>query len=262
MLERDEAGASSSKTLDNMANMAGIITISKALSVNNDSTQVRFEKRKENWIIDSGATCHMTYKLDRLCHASRCVNKMVYLPNGEAAQVSHTGCCSTVDGKILDNVLVVPAFKHNLLSVSKLTRQLNCSVNFFPEFFVLQDLSNGKVKGIGKEIDGLYYLPAALQCEEGKGNQIVLMTQCSNTNKLLWHNRLGHPSTKMLQHLFIDENFSDNDDCNKCSICPLAKQTRLHFQLSMSKALVVFDLIHLDVWRPYRIVTHNGFNFS
>lgn len=175
MLERDETGASSSKTLDNMANMTSMITISNALSMNNDSTQVKIEKRKKNWIVDSGAICHMTYKLDKLCHASSCLDKRVHLSNGDVAQVSHTGCYSTIDERVLDDVLVVPAFKHNLLSVSKLTRQLNCSVNFFPEFFVLQDLSNGKVKGMGKEIDGLCYLPAALQCEESKGNQTMLM---------------------------------------------------------------------------------------
>nr|BAP00547.1 hypothetical protein [Solanum melongena] len=196
MLERKESGTSSGKASDSMANMAGMITV---LSVKTDSTQFKAETGKENWIVDSGATCHMTSKLDRFSHASSCVNKVVHLPNGEVAQVSHTGYCTTINGRILDNVLVVPAFKHNLLSVSKLTRQLHCSVNFFPEFFVLQDLSTGRVKGIGKESGGLYYLPTALQCEaaaalceEAKGNQAVLTAalQCSSKDELLWHNRL------------------------------------------------------------------------
>lgn len=138
MLEREEAGTGSSKTLDNTANMAGMLTTPIALSVNNHNGQVKTENNyKENWIVDSGATCHMTYNLDKLCYSSSCDNKMVYLPNGKTTQVSHIGCCSTGEGTLLKDVLVVPAFKHNLLSVSRLTRQLNCSIDFFPEFFVI-----------------------------------------------------------------------------------------------------------------------------
>lgn len=59
----------------------------------------------------------------------------MHLPNGEVASVSHVGQCTTNGGGMLDNVLVVPAFKFDLLSVSQLTRRLKCSANFFSEFF-------------------------------------------------------------------------------------------------------------------------------
>lgn len=58
----------------------------------------------------------------------------------------------------MKNILYVPDFRFNLLSVSKLTRELSCSVNFFPDFYVFQNLYNDKVKGIGKERGGLYVL--------------------------------------------------------------------------------------------------------
>lgn len=117
------------------------------------------------------------------------------------------------------------------------------------------------MKGIGKESGGLYHLPATLQCEETKGKSVVMMTQSSNADQLLWHSRLGHPSMKVMKHLFMDRHLSVSSDCSKCSICPLAKQTRLPFPLSMSRALGVFDLIHLDVWGPYKTPTHNDFRF-
>ncbi|XP_039038591.1 uncharacterized protein LOC120176179 [Hibiscus syriacus] len=50
----------------------------------------------------------------------------------------------------LDNVLVVPQFKHNLLSVSRLTHDLGCYFTFYPDFFLLQDLCTGRMKGIGR----------------------------------------------------------------------------------------------------------------
>lgn len=55
-------------------------------------------------------------------------------------------------------MLAIPNFKYDLLSMSQLTKQLLRSIVFFPDFCVLQDLSTGKVKGIGKESGGLYWL--------------------------------------------------------------------------------------------------------
>lgn len=80
------------------------------------------------------------------------MDRKVHLPNGETILVTHSGSCRTPGGGLLENILVIPAFKFDLLLVSQLTRQLKCSVNFFPKFFVFQDLSNRRVKGIGKEL--------------------------------------------------------------------------------------------------------------
>ena len=87
---------------------------------------------------------------------------------------------------------------------------------------------------------------------------MVSMTQHSTSHNLTWHNRLGHPSPKVLKHICRD--ITDFCACNKCIICPLAKKTRLPFLISMTR-VVVFNLLHLDVWGPYRTATHNGCRF-
>ena len=75
------------------------------------------------------------------------------MPNGGVALVTHTGSCT------ISNVLHLPQFKYNnLLSVLKETKQLNCSATFLPNFCVFHDIYSGKVKGIGRERDVLYYL--------------------------------------------------------------------------------------------------------
>uniref|UniRef100_A0A3Q7GRS6 Uncharacterized protein n=1 Tax=Solanum lycopersicum TaxID=4081 RepID=A0A3Q7GRS6_SOLLC len=58
----------------------------------------------------------------------------------------------------LQDVLFVPEFHYNLLSISKVTKDFNCFVSFYPGFCLFQDLSTGELKGIGKEDDGLYCL--------------------------------------------------------------------------------------------------------
>ncbi|XP_070014454.1 uncharacterized protein [Nicotiana sylvestris] len=63
----------------------------------------------------------------------------------------------------MSNVLVVPDFMFNLLSMSKLTKELSRSVNFFPGFCVFQELWSGKVKGIGRQREDLdIYKEAAI----------------------------------------------------------------------------------------------------
>ncbi|KAH0775844.1 hypothetical protein KY290_007255 [Solanum tuberosum] len=79
-------------------------------------------------------------------------------------------------------------------------------------YFYNIDLSNEKVKGISKEVDGLYYLPSQTPHGEGKSNEMILMTHNSENlnNTLLWHNRLGHPSARVLQQLSLTSDIVDD----------------------------------------------------
>lgn len=62
------------------------------------------------------------------------------------------------DTDIIKNVLYISDFKYNIFPVSKLTRDLRCFISFYPGFWIIQDLHSRKIKGIGKELDGLYNL--------------------------------------------------------------------------------------------------------
>lgn len=43
-----------------------------------------------------------------------------------------------------------------------------------------------------------------------------------------------------------------------CCVCPLAKQTCLPFSSSTNCTHDMFELIHCDLWGPYRTTTRNG----
>ena len=55
--------------------------------------------------------------------------------------------------------------------------------------------------------------------------------------------------------------------CNKrksikvCSICPKAKLYRQSFPLSSTRAKVVFELIHVDIWSAYKCTTYDGYKY-
>ncbi|XP_074323590.1 uncharacterized protein LOC141660503 [Apium graveolens] len=89
------------------------------------------------WIIDSGATHHITPDLS-LLDSSTAVNSEIYLPNGDIYVVSHIGTVQLTPYLCLQNVLVVPKFQCNLLSVPQLTKSLACQIAFVSTKCVLQ----------------------------------------------------------------------------------------------------------------------------
>lgn len=71
----------------------------------------------------------------------------VTLADGSTTSVSGTGTVQPSSSLSLDSLLFIPCFPFNLMSVSKLTKTLNCSVTFLPTSFVLQDLVTGNKIG-------------------------------------------------------------------------------------------------------------------
>lgn len=78
---------------------------------------------------------------------------------------------------------------------------------------------------------------------------MVSLNNCTDDISL-WHSRLGHLSNDVLKHITCIGNKNYGDLL--CDICPLAKQTRLPFHSSNNTSSDLFDLIHVDVWGPYR----------
>ncbi|OIT40373.1 hypothetical protein A4A49_65512, partial [Nicotiana attenuata] len=137
-----------SSTADYKVNMAGIVSML--------SSDCLFE-----WIIDSGASHHITSCKEKLIDVNELgsqVSRKVQVPTGNKSQITDIGSAIILDGQRIKDFLHVPDFKFNLLSVSKLTKDLVCTVKFFPDFCLLQGLYSGKVMGIGRETDGLYIL--------------------------------------------------------------------------------------------------------
>lgn len=63
--------------------------------------------------------------------------RRVYLPDGSIMDIACVGRCNLEKAGTITNVLCIPKLKHNLLLVSKLTRDLKCAVTFFPDLCVL-----------------------------------------------------------------------------------------------------------------------------
>lgn len=77
------------------------------------------------------------------------------IPNGEHVLVEGVGMTALTKYLKLENILCIPSFKTYLLSVSQLTKGLNCTMMFFHDFYVIQDLVLKRVIGTCECKDGL-----------------------------------------------------------------------------------------------------------
>ncbi|KAK9675807.1 hypothetical protein RND81_11G032400 [Saponaria officinalis] len=113
----------------------------------------------KEWIVDSGATNHMTAHLDMLDNVKLEKSRpKINLPDGSFVRVSHKGNVTLENGLKLKDVLYIPEFKQNLLSVNKLIRDNNFYVTFFDENCYVQECFNGRVRDVGNADNGLYHI--------------------------------------------------------------------------------------------------------
>jgi hypothetical protein len=217
---------------------------------------------QNEWIIDTGATDHMVYSLSSFTSITSTIHSYIHLPNGQRVLATHTGSVQITQTLILTNVLCVPAFSFNLISVTKLTDSIPCCVLFFSKFCCIQDLTNWKRIGLAKRKHELYILQVTETKPRLSVPCNVSLALNSNTNKDgfdVWHHRLGHPSLSRLQLLsHVINNLAVPSVSQHCNIYHLSKMKRLPFPTSVHVSISPFDLIHCDIWGPFHVPTVNN----
>lgn len=106
------------------------------------------------------------------------------------------GDVSLNDRLVLHDVLYVPDFHYNLLSVTKLSKNSGWELVFCSQWCLIQDVMNKKKIGSTKAINDLYHLdPKDLFTFPVNVN---FASQINCDKDVLWHFRLEHPSNKIL----------------------------------------------------------------
>lgn len=86
----------------------------------------------DHWIVDTGATDHITPFAHLLSDVTK-FDSFLHLPNGATVAVTLIGSVILSSDVILTDVLCVPTFTYNLLSVSKLLSNTKCVATFTPQ---------------------------------------------------------------------------------------------------------------------------------
>ena len=105
----------SNQSVEEDSPFSGMVLMSKwCNNVTQNSTNAK------EWIVDSGATDHMTSDLTLLSNITIAPAQYnIKLPTGDVATISHIGDLILQNGLKLLGVLFVPTFNHNLISIHK-----------------------------------------------------------------------------------------------------------------------------------------------
>ena len=101
------------------------------------------------WILDSGASYHISSSLPNFSHIQPAFNHCAQLPNQTKIHVHFVGTVVLTRSITLCNLFYVLDFKLNLLSIGSLLQGSNCTITFTSNSFYIKD-------GKGEFVDGLY----------------------------------------------------------------------------------------------------------
>jgi hypothetical protein len=113
-----------------------------------------------NWYTDTGATDHITSKLDKLSTKEKYLGQdKIQTTSGSGMRINYIGN-STLQTPTrnlhLNKILHVPSTQKNLLSIHKLTTDNPIFIEYHSRYFLVKDQATRKILLRGKCRGGLY----------------------------------------------------------------------------------------------------------
>ena len=136
------------------------------------------------WIIDSGATDHVCCSLALFASYTSIPPVSVSLPTGSKTIAQFSGTVRISESLILYNVLFLPHFSFNILSVSRLTASHNCLITFSSTACQIHSTLPSLMIGSAKLFQGLYILTADMFPNHASP-QVLSTNSTHLTNKAL-----------------------------------------------------------------------------
>lgn len=213
---------------------------------------------KAGWLIDSGATLHMTpHRHDLFDYEGVTSGGEVTIADGKKLQLAGSGTVwlTNVDGRRIKmiNVLHIPGLDRRLLSVGKLAvrgmsvefQRLSCTI-------WSKEVANATGKTNGKAY--------VLYCQQEEAQSVQYSGADSKWE--LWHARMRHPSEDSLyktRHARNGMPVVKQGIKTLCGGCLKGKQTVTVFPShSLSRTSCVLELVHMDVMGPMRTISKGG----
>lgn len=242
----------------NNANMVGQCSMTQ--------NEIIFAVGKINgWIIDSGATCHISCDKSLFVELDMNHHETVSVADGNKAQSSGRGTIKvqfTSEAGISTNVtisdvLYVPKIGGNLISVKRLT-QNGFNVNFSDTRCEIRTADGNQI-AVGDIQDGLYKLR-----ENNKNNTVNFVKNNAKLCAHDWHRILGHrdmnivkrlPSSDLIDGFKMQKCSEKCKSLTDCDICVKGKMSRLPFPKTSNRETEVLELIHSDLCGPMQTTT-------
>uniref|UniRef100_A0A803MBX8 Uncharacterized protein n=1 Tax=Chenopodium quinoa TaxID=63459 RepID=A0A803MBX8_CHEQI len=185
------------------------------------------------------------------------------MADGSKLTVKFIGHVKLTDQITLQNVLFVPDFKYNLISVHKLCKDMDCELHFTHDKCFVHS-QRGRSILLGSLKAGLYNVDdqasESLNKVQDHRHSCNAVCLAAVDDAKLWHLRLGHLPFRQLKIAYPKCDIKPCIDDVIYQVCPKAKQTRSSFPVSSIKTSSPFELLHIDVWGPHSVKTPSGCN--
>lgn len=138
-------------------------------------------------------------------------------------------------------------------------KDTKCELTFNSQYWTLNVPTWQRSLKIEKEHNGLYsFIQSQLIRHHTHVVHSTQIVSCSDavSKALVWHHRLGHVPSLILQLLPIE---GLHVELPPCDIFLLAKKPRHKFSLRKSVSANTFDLVYINLLGPYMHKTHNNF---
>ena len=128
------------------------------LKPSNTSTEKLSGKHMNvDFLLDSGASHHITGDVDLLTDLCEIPRSIIVLPNGKHTYATKEGSLHLGGDRTLTHVLFVPDLSCTLISLARLLRELSCFAIFIDKLCVIHDLCSKMPIGAGEEENGVYH---------------------------------------------------------------------------------------------------------
>lgn len=213
---------------------------------------------ENKWCLDSGATSHMSSFEEKFENISKSNTLKVNLASSYSTTIDGKGSVIINVNKNfstrLEETLLVPDLRSNLMSVAKITNH-GFQVLFQKENATIIDPKTGKEVIVVEREQDLYFI------QELENNSFVAQ---ANTSKLQeWHDKFGHLNEKDLKDLSRHNkvhgiNVNSNEKLTTCEVCIKGKKTRSPFPQSTSRSNEILELVHTDLCGPMKVESLGG----
>lgn len=225
-----------------------------------------FSPGSQYWIVDSGATSHMTaHKSFMQAYEEFEEPRIIRLGDGKPTQALGQGKVPFISDGFegeLHSVLWVPELRENLFSVSRAMAQ-GCDVKFTHNPTVVSFLKENSVKLKGYRTKlGLFVLHLK-PLKTKKSSRVETLAAVTAEE---WHQRYAHGSINSIKELakkgavkglVFKENSTDKcADCAQGKICRVSHPSRTHVTASDKVAV-----LHLDTCGPIAETSLGGHRF-
>jgi len=217
------------------------------------------DEDQDVWVLDTGASNHMTGRRDALSALDTSVRGTVRFGDGSLVNIEGIGSVvlqtKQQGHKVLTEVYYIPKLRSNIVSLGQL-EEGGCKVVLEDGFCKVYDVERALLARAPRVKNRLYLLEMHLAAP-------VCLLSKTNDLAWLWHGRYGHLNFRALRELgakgMVDGLPLLDRVEEVCDSCALGKHQRHSFpQVSNYRAERGLDLVHVDLCGQIKPKTPGG----